>query len=280
MKNGTTSVIASIGFAMLLGCTQEQNAGLDSLGEESVATIDGIPVQTALFNYYARGRLQKDVELLTDDEYDLLLEELVEFRLLARAAEAQGLSDREEVVAGLEIQRLQALSRVMASHYLEENPVFEAELQLAYQQNLSQLSGPEYKARHILLDAEDEARAIIEELQQGADFQELARTKSTGPSGPNGGDLGWFAPDSMVAPFAAAVGSMEVGTFTEDPVATRFGWHVILLEDAVVQQPPGLDVVRDEITSFVEERKVREYLQSLREAAEISYGGSPVAEVD
>ncbi len=280
MKNETTSVIASIGFAMLLGCTQEQNAGLDSLGEESVATIDGIPVQTALFNYYARGRLQKDVELLTDDEYDLLLEELVEFRLLARAAEAQGLSDREEVVAGLEIQRLQALSRVMASHYLEKNPVFEAELQLAYQQNLSQLSGPEYKARHILLDAEDEARAIIEELQQGADFQELARTKSTGPSGPNGGDLGWFAPDSMVAPFAAAVRSMEVGTFTEEPVATPFGWHVILLEDAVVQQPPGLDVVRDEITSFVEERKVREYLQSLREAAEISYGGSPVAEVD
>lgn len=277
MKNETTSVIASIGFAMLLGCTQEQNAGLDSLGEESVASIDGIPVQTALFNYYARGRLQKNVEFLTDDEYDLVLEELVEFRLLARAAEAQGLSNREEVVAGLEIQRLQALSRAMASHYLEENPVFEAELQLAYEQNLSQMSGPEYKARHILLDAEDEARAIIEELQQGADFQELARTKSTGPSGPNGGDLGWFAPDSMVEPFAAAVGSMEVGTFTEEPVATRFGWHVILLEEVVDQPPPGLDAVRDEITSFVEERKVREYLQSLKEAAEISYGGSPVA---
>lgn len=265
-------VIASLGLAMLVSCTQEQSAGIDPLGEESVATIDGIPIQTSLFNYYARGRLQKDIVLLTDEEYDGLLQELVEFRLLTRAAEAQGLSDQEELAAQLEIYRLQALSRVMASSYLEENPATEAELQSAYQQSLPQLSGRQFKARHILVDEEEEAREIIEELQQGADFQELARTRSTGPSGPNGGDLGWFTPDSMVAPFANAASSMEVGTFSVEPVETRFGWHVILLEDSADQQPPGLDAVRDEITSLVEQEKIRVYLESLQQTAEISYG--------
>ncbi len=272
MTNGTIGVIASLGLAMLVSCTQNRSVGIDPLGEESVARIDGIPIQATLFNYYARARTQKDVELLADEEYDGLLQELVEFRLLTRAAETQGLSDQEELAAQLEIYRLQTLSRIMLSNYIEENPASEAELQLAYQQNLSQLSGPQFKARHILVDEEDEAREIIEELQQGADFQELARTRSTGPSGPNGGDLGWFTPDSMVAPFADAASSMEVGTFTVEPVETRFGWHVILLEDSVDQQPPGLDAVRDEMTRLVEQEKIREFVYSLQQSAEISYG--------
>ena len=272
MTNGPIGVIASLGLAMLVSCTQNRSVGIDPLGEESVARIDGIPIQATLFNYYARARTQKDVELLADEEFDGLLQELVEFRLLTRAAETQGLSDQEELAAQLEIYRLQTLSRIMLSNYIEENPASEAELQLAYQQNLSQLSGPQFKARHILVDEEDEAREIIEELQQGADFQELARTRSTGPSGPNGGDLGWFTPDSMVAPFADAASSMEVGTFTVEPVETRFGWHVILLEDSVDQQPPGLDAVRDEMTRLVEQEKIREFVYSLQQSAEISYG--------
>ena len=272
MKNRTMGVIASLGLAVLAACTQKQSVGIDPLGEESVATIDGLPIQSTLFNYYARARSQKDVELLTDEEYDGLLQELVEFRLLTRAAETQGLSDQEEVAAQLEIYRLQTLSRIMVSNYIDENPASETELQLTYQNNLSELSGPQFKARHILVDEEDEAREIIEELQQGADFQELARTRSTGPSGPNGGDLGWFTPDSMVAPFADATSSMEVGTFTVEPVETRFGWHVILLEDSADQQPPGLDAVRDEMMSLVEQDKIREYVYSLQQSAEISYG--------
>ena len=272
MNNGYIGVIAALGFPMLMGCSQEQETGPDPLGEASVAMIDGMPIQTELFNYYSRGRLQKEPELLTDEEYAALIEELTEFRLLARAADTAGLTDDVELAAQLEIQRLQALSRVMASHILEENPATDAELQIAYQQNLDELSAPQYKARHILVDAEDEALEVIEELQQGASFEELAQTRSTGPSGPSGGDLGWFTDDSMVAPFAEAITSMEVGTFTAEPVATRFGWHVILLEDANASQPPGLDAVREEIRSFVEQRRIQRYLESLREAAEISVG--------
>ena len=280
MNSGTIAVIASLGLAVLMGCTQKQSVGIELLGEESVATIDGIPIQTTLFAFYAQARAQKDVELLTDEEYDRLLQELVEFRLMARAAESQGLLDQEELAAQLEIYRLQTLSRLVASNYLEENPASEAELLIAYQESLPQLSGRQFKARHILVAEEDEAREVIEELQQGADFQELARTRSTGPSGPNGGDLGWFSPDSMVAPFADAASLMEVGTFSVEPVETRFGWHVILLEDSVDQEPPGLDAVRDEITSFVEQRIIQEYLESLQVIAEIGYSDAVEASVD
>ncbi len=272
MNNRYIGVISAL-LVIVVGCTQESSTVVDPLGEDSVATIDGVSIQTALFNYYSLGRLQKDAELLTDDEYDALLEELIEFRLLARAAEDLGLASDAETAAQIELQRLQSLARAMASHHLEENPTTEAELQIAYQENLDALSSPQYKARHILVDAEEEAQAIIAELQQGADFQELAQTRSTGPSGPSGGDLGWFSTDTMVAPFSDAVRIMEVGTFSEVPVATRFGWHVILLEDATEQAAPGLDNVRDEITSFVEQRRIQEFLEGLREGAEVIVGG-------
>lgn len=272
MNSGIIKHATLIGIIFLIGCDRQSSPQPDPLGTEAVASIDGIPIQAALFNHYALGRLQKEVEFLTDEEYDALMTELIEFKLLARMAETEGIINEEEVAAQLEIQRLQSLSRVMASSYLNENPTTEAELMRAYQQNLEALSSPQYKARHILVDEENQAISIIEELEQGADFQELARAQSTGPSGPSGGDLGWFAAETMVGPFADAIRTMETGTFSSTPVATRFGWHVILLEESSDREPPGLDAVRDEILSFVEQQRIAEYLASLRDAAEINIG--------
>ena len=272
MNNIIIKCLALIGIIFLIGCDQQSTPQPDPLGTEAVGSIDGFPIQAALFNHYALGRLQKETEFLTDEEYDALMSELIEFKLLARAAEAEGIVNDQELAAQLEIQRLQALSRAMASSYLNENPTSEAELTLAYQQNLEALSSPQYKARHILVDEENQAISIIEELEQGADFQELARTQSTGPSGPNGGDLGWFTAETMVEPFANAIRTMEVGKFSSTPVATRFGWHVILLEELSDREPPGLDAVRDEIVSLVEQQRIAEYLESLRDAAEIRIG--------
>lgn len=272
MSNGITKLAGLVGVAFLIGCSQETAAPPDPLGTESVATIDGVPLQAELFNQYALGRLQKEAEFLSDEEFDALMDELIEFRLLAQTAEMEGLLTDAELAAQLEIQRLQTLARAMASHFLNENPTSEAELMLAYQDNIDALSGPQYKARHILVDEEAQAAEIIAELDQGADFQELAIERSTGPSGPSGGDLGWFSADTMVPPFAEAVQSMEDGSYSAEPVATRFGWHVILLEESAEQEPPGLDAVRDEITTFVEQRRIAEYLESLRDAAEVVVG--------
>ncbi len=255
---------------LLVGCSQGEQPEAQApniLEEASVATIDGQPIYTSLFERYAITRLQKASEDLSDNERTALIEELIQFYLMANAAEDAGISQEQDVVVNFELQRLQTLSRLVASRHLEANPPSETELQIAYEQNVERLSGVQYKARHILLDSEDEAAAVIEELGAGTDFQELAIARSTGPSGPNGGDLGWFSSDTMVPPFAQAVSAMEVGTFSETPVQTRFDWHVILLEDTVDQEPPGLDAVRADITGVVEQRQIEEYLDSLRDSA-------------
>lgn len=254
--------------SLLLGaCSQEQEVSevQNPFGEEVIATINDEPIYTSIFQRYSNMRLQKNVDDLSDDERDGLIEELIQFHLMTNAATNAGISQEQNVIIDLELQKLQMLSRLMATRHLEENPPSETELQIAYEQNIQRLSGVQYKARHILLDEESEAIEIIEELRGDADFQELATARSTGPSGPNGGDLGWFSADTMVPPFAQAVSSMEIGTFSEEPVRTRFGWHIIFLEDTLDSQPPGLEAVRADMTTFVEQRKIEDLLNSLRD---------------
>ena len=268
---GSTAIVLLVG-----GCAQEQQMpeAPNPFGDETVATIDGDPIYTSIFERYSNARLQKDAVDLSDEEREALIDELIQFHLMADAAVEAGITQEQDVAIDFELQRLQALSRLMATQHLEANPPTETELQDAYEENIGRLSGMQYKARHILLAAENEAVEVIQELQAGADFQELAIARSTGPSGPNGGDLGWFSADTMVPPFSQAVTAMEVGTFSEAPVQTRFGWHVILLEDTEDQQPPGLDAVRADITGFVEQRKIESLLNSLREGAVINVGNS------
>ena len=125
----------------------------------------------------------------------------------------------------------------------------------------------QYKARHILVQTQGEADALVNQLNEGADFEALAKEFSTGPSGPNGGDLGWFAPDQMVKPFADAVVALDDGTYTKTPVQTQFGWHVILREESRESEPPTLESVRDAIKQRVEQQKFQDYMQGLRDGS-------------
>jgi peptidyl-prolyl cis-trans isomerase C len=254
------------------GCSSEQAAieAPNLFGEDVVATINDQPIYLSVFNRYSTGRLQKPAADLSDPERSALIDELIGFYLMADAAKTEGVTQEQDVVIDIELQTLQMLSRQMASRHLDQNPPTETELQLTYQQNIERLSGRQYKARHILVDAENEAIDVITELQAGGDFQQLAIEQSTGPSGPSGGDLGWFTASNMVPPFAAAVTAMDAGTFSETPVQTRFGWHVILLEDINDQQAPGLEAVRADITNLVEQENLQEFVDSLRDASVIS----------
>ena len=269
MKIAVASFFAAA--SLLTACTAENPAPTPTVDMgNTLATVDGRAITESMLSYYSRTRAQKEAEDLTPEEREGLMNEVIQLVLLGNAAESGALMEDSSFLAELELQRLQTVARRQITAYLDENPITEADLQQAYQENLERLSGMQYKARHILVDAETEAQDIIAELQQGADFQELARTRSTGPSGPNGGDLGWFTADRMVPPFAAAVRSMEVGAFSSSPVQTRFGWHVILLEEKSEGTAPGLDAVRDDVTAIAEQGKVQEYLENLRGSATIS----------
>ena len=120
------------------------------------------------------------------------------------------------------------------------------------------------RASHILVDDEQQANDLKKQLDGGANFEVLARQHSNCPSKAKGGDLGWFASSSMVAPFAQAVETMEVGTHSSAPVETQFGWHVIRLEDRRTSEPPGLDAVRQELSNSITDRKIQACIDSLR----------------
>ena len=210
------------------------------LGETAVARVNGTAVPESVFRLYALNRAQRSPDELAAEEREAILEEVVQIYLLADAATEQAIDEERTMAAQIELQRLNALARSAVARYREANTPTELELREAYEANLDELMAPQYKARHILVKTEPEATALIEELKAGADFAELAEEHSTGPTGPNGGDLGWFDAATMVAPFADAVRAMENGSFSETPVETRFGWHVILREDSRENEAPGL----------------------------------------
>ncbi len=197
------------------------------------------------------------------------LQELINFTLLEQAAEKQGLEQRADVKAELDRQRAQLLARVVIRDRIDNLEITDADLQAEYDAQVAQITQKEYKARHILVKEEDEAKAIIVEIDGGADFAELAKTKSTGPSGPNGGDLGWFRADTMVPEFAAAVEQMQPGEHTKAPVQTQFGWHVIKLEEVRPVQVPPFEDVKEQLRQIVTNKAIQDYIEELRNAAQI-----------
>jgi len=194
----------------------------------------------------------------------LVLEEL----LLAEAKKLK-LEKRDEVKRDLERQRRTFLANLVVQEHLSQKPVDEAEIKSTYDEFVGGDKRAEYKARHILLEKEDEAKAVIKELDGGADFAELAKKRSTGPTGKNGGDLGWFEAKTMVKPFADALQGMKKGSYTKSPVQTQFGWHVILMEDSRDKEPPSLEQMRGRITIFLNKQRMQKYMAELREKAKV-----------
>jgi peptidyl-prolyl cis-trans isomerase C len=127
----------------------------------------------------------------------------------------------------------------------------------------------EFKARHILLENEEDAKSVIVELDEGADFATLASGRSTGPSKSVGGDLGWFEPDQMVSEFSEATAQLTDGSYSKTPVQTRFGWHVILREESRELPPPDFETVKPELEKQIQQRKIAEVIGGIREKTRI-----------
>jgi peptidyl-prolyl cis-trans isomerase C len=135
---------------------------------------------------------------------------------------------------------------------------------------LPRLSGEQYKLRHILVETKEEADSVIAQLRQGADFVALAQARADGPTGPNGGELGWLTADSMPPPFADAVRALAIGSFSTEPVQTDAGYHVILLEETQRQEPPSLEDLRADLSSAAERKRLDDYIKTLRESAAVT----------
>ncbi|PJK29984.1 peptidylprolyl isomerase [Minwuia thermotolerans] len=209
--------------------------------------------------------------------YPMLVRRAVNNRLLLEAAKETDVAESEDLKAEVEAFRR---SRILEYFLLDriEAEIDEAALQARYEEYVKTADPePAVHARHILLKTEDEARAVMKELEEGADFAELAMQKSTGPSGPQGGDLGFFQKGQMVPEFEAAAFAMEPGEVSESPVKTQFGWHVIKVEDR--REHPTFEEKKEELRQEMSGEVIRDLIADLRDDAEIEefqIDGSPL----
>lgn len=234
---------------------------------DTIFTVNGVDVDSTVVDIFFESQLGNANAQATPEQRTMLLSQLKDIYLLATTDKARELANDPSVKAQLELQRHGLLAQAAATAFMESVQVSEEELQAEYEEQVG-LSPPlDFKARHILVASQGEATDLIGQLNEGADFAELATTNSTGPSGPNGGDLGWFSPNQMVAPFSNALQGLEDGEYTSTPVQTQFGWHVILREDSRQSIPPTFESVRDEIVRRVQNEKFQAHLESLRTAA-------------
>ena len=259
-----------ISTAFVAGCQQNtNNSTTPSIKIEDAAIV----VNGQFISKSALDTLTKEVSERVRGQNipkDKLIDQLIKTELLVQEAQSKGLDQTPETIERLAMMKASVLSQLAVEDYIKSNPVTDADLKAAYDKQIGDTAGgTEYKARHILVKEEPEAVAIIVELDNGADFAELAKTKSTGPSKTQGGDLGWFGPKQMVAPFSEAVAKLEKGNYTKTPVKTQFGWHIIILEDTRVQTPPPFDTVKAQLEPMVQREKLTAYLDSLRTGAQV-----------
>ena len=227
----------------------------------------GVSIDPNVFNMYLESRIQKSADQATPEEVALVREELTDIYLLSEEPRAEVLKQSPRIQAQMELQSRGMLAQAVASDFVASNPATDEEMRALYDEQIKLAPPMEFKARHILVETQSEATELVTELEGGADFAELATTKSTGPSAPSGGDLGWFPPDRMVPEFSSAVQALADGEFTKQPVQTQFGWHVILREESRESPPPPFESVGEVLKQQVENQKLKDYMSSLRKTS-------------
>jgi peptidyl-prolyl cis-trans isomerase C len=197
-------------------------------------------------------------------------DQIVLLELVSQEAAKKGLDKNADVATRIALGKQQILADAYVQEYVKANPVGDAELKKEYDAFKAQLGEKEYKVRHILVDKEDDAKAIIAELGKGGDFAKIAKEKSkdTG-SAANGGELDWAPPAQYVGPFADAIKALPKGQTTQKPVQTNFGFHVIRMDDVRDLKAPGFDEVKDNFRQRVQQQQVQKMLAELKTKAKI-----------
>lgn len=266
MKKLRTAEKGALLLALLLSGCQTAGTGekiaLPPIQSEVVARVNGKPITRAELE-----NLKKRFPFQIPEKQ--LLDQLIRQELLQQEALKKELYKDPKVAAEIHNAVRIALARAELERYLKQVHPTEEQIRAEYERLIKQIPSEEFKARHILVKTREEAEKIIKELEKGVDFAELAKKYSIGPSGKQGGDLGWFTPERMVPPFAEAVKKLKPGEFTREPVKTQFGWHVILLEDLRKKAPPPYEKVKPQIEQQLKQKMVQHYLDELYKKAKV-----------
>ena len=245
--------------------------GDKSLGAASKVSVNGVLIPQAYFDMLSRQAASSPPRPgAPADPKTAIREELVNREILSQAAKKKGLDKNAEVAAQMDLARQGVLIQAYLEDYVKSNPVTDEDLKKQYEQIRSQMGDNEYKTRHILVEKEDDAKAVIAELKQGGDFGKIAKEKSKDPgSKEKGGDLDWSSAGGYVKPFADALKALQKGQTTEAPVQTQYGWHVIRLEDVRPVKAPGFDEVKDNLRQRAQQEQIGKVVADLRSKAKI-----------
>lgn len=242
----------------------------ESNKESVAATVNGVAISEKRVESILKQQAERG-QPPSEEARKAIIENLAYPVLAYQEALKKGLEKDPEVVDQLEAARQSVLANAFVQDYLKNNKISDAELQAEYDKLKAQSSGTQYKARHILVETEGEATAIIAQLKKDPkSFEALAKAKSKDAgSKVNGGDLGFFDPRSMVPEFSAAVAKLEKGKFTETPVKSQFGYHVILLEDTRENPIPTLEQVKPGLSQQVQQQALKKFFDDLKSKAKI-----------
>lgn len=238
---------------------------------QNIAVVNGKAVPKArvdnLLQQAARAGQKVGPEVQAQAKDQVVLREI-----FTQEAERQGLAASADYRAQMELARQGILIRELFDNFKKQHPVSDAEAKAEYDKFKAQLTGTEYRARHILVADEAEAKALIEQIKAGASFEELAKKHSKDPgSGAQGGDLDFAKADAYVPEFGQALTQLKKGEVTAVPVKTQFGWHIIKLEDTREAEFPAFDDVKAQIVQRLEQVKLAQYQEQLRNAAKTDY---------
>jgi len=237
--------------------------------EKSAALVNGISIPQARLDLRVQAALAQG----QPDSPELrkaIREDMINLELLSQEAAKQGLNKNSDVIHQTELARQSILAGAFVQDYGKTHPVTDDQLKQEYDKLKTNLGKNEYNARHILVDSEAEAKAIIAQLGKKGNFDKIAKEKSKDAgSADRGGSLGWAVPVNFVPPFANALTSLKKGAYTKEPVLTQFGWHVIKLDDVRELNAPPFDEVKPQLLQRLQQQSVQSVISDLRSKAKI-----------
>jgi peptidyl-prolyl cis-trans isomerase C len=260
----------ALGVGMGVAQAQAPADDADNAEVEVLADINGETITARELDQLVSQQTQGQSEIPPPQRRQFL-EEIINLMLLAQAGDAAGIDEAPDVAAQLNNDRRRTLAQGYVRQITETEPVSESVLRERYDEVYGADAPREYKARHILVSDREQAAALVDRLDSGESFVELAGQYSEDGTSRDGGNLGWFAPGDMVEPFSAAVADLEPGEVTDEPVETRFGFHVIRLDDTRETEAPAFSDVASELRMGIVNERIQAELEGLREDAEIDY---------
>ena len=257
-------------LAALAAC-QPKTAATATVADSSpaIATVNGSPISRDFYEFYIKGITGKNAADLTPQMRATALDNLIRAKLVGEEAVKEGLDKNGDTAYLLQLSRLNVLEQAVSDKYLKDRKPTEQELRAEYETQIGTMPKQEYHARHILVATEPFAQKIVDRLNKGEKFEDIAKRDSMDSSKTNGGDLGWFTPDRMLPEFSGAVMALKPGEYTKKPVQTQYGWHVIQLIDTRDLAAPQFDQVKQRLEQVVQAKKFRSYMDELMRTAKI-----------